>query len=369
MNVREELAVKQARVAEFLDRENLDGVLLSRRANFSWFSAGAYNHVNAATEVGAATLLVTRSGATVFTTNIEAERLIGEGLAGRQMDVVPYPWHSDASRASAILQAARGLSLAADEPITGVPANPLPGSFAPLRWTLLESEIERYRSMATDVARAVEAVAAAIEPGATEVEVAGRMQAEMFARNCLPWVTLVAGEDRVMRYRHPLPTAAPVNRYAMLVACGERAGLVASCTRFYHFGPVPADLRRKAEASATVDATMIDATRPGKTLGDVLAAGIAAYKAQGFAGEWELHHQGGSAGYLPREVIATPGCAVPVLADQAFAWNPSITGTKSEDTILCRAAGPEILAEPGDWPMIEVSVEGRTYRRPAILER
>jgi hypothetical protein len=44
-------------------------------------------------------------------------------------------------------------------------------------------------------------------------------------------------------------------------------------------------------------------------------------------------------------------------------WNPSITGTKSEDTILTRAAGraPEILTAMTDWPMLG--------QRPDILVR
>ena len=39
------------------------------------------------------------------------------------------------------------------------------------------------------------------------------------------------------------------------------------------------------------------------------------------------------AGYEAREITATPTTDQPILMGQAFAWNPSIKGAKSEDTI------------------------------------
>jgi len=58
---------------------------------------------------------------------------------------------------------------------------------------------------------------------------------------------------------------------------------------------------------------------------------------QGFADEWKLHHQGGPAGYEPREFVATPITDNVISAGQVFAWNPSITGgVKSEDTVFDR---------------------------------
>jgi antitoxin VapB len=50
------------------------------------------------------------------------------------------------------------------------------------------------------------------------------------------------------------------------------------------------------------------------------------------------------------------------------AWNPSITGAKSEDTILVGNDGNEnVTAIPG-WPAITVKVDGRVVERPDILE-
>ena len=58
-----------------------------------------------------------------------------------------------------------------------------------------------------------------------------------------------------------------------------------------------------------------------------------------------------------------------VLENQAFAWNPSISGTKSEDTIIAHAEGQEWLSTSSEWPMIEVEWQGRKLSRPDILVR
>jgi hypothetical protein len=57
-----------------------------------------------------------------------------------------------------------------------------------------------------------------------------------------------------------------------------------------------------------------------------------------------------------------------VAAGQAFAWNPSIQGTKSEDTILAGETQAEILTETAGWPLLPLAVDGQTIMRPAILE-
>jgi antitoxin VapB len=131
---------------------------------------------------------------------------------------------------------------------------------------------------------------------------------------------------------------------------------------------LPEKLRRKELACGRVDATMFSRTRPGATIGDIFQAAVDAYAAEGFPGEWQLHHQGGPAGYNPREFVATPGETEVVVEGQAYAWNPSITGVKSEDTILVGTGGNEILTTIAGWPTLTVEVDGQAWARPAVLE-
>ena len=70
----------------------------------------------------------------------------------------------------------------------------------------------------------------------------------------------------------------------------------------------------------------------------------------------------------PREYLAQPDGQEVVQVDQAFAWNPSLSGVKSEDTFLLTSAGREFLTVTGDWPYTRVSIENETIDRPSILQ-
>jgi antitoxin VapB len=308
--------------------------------------------------------LITPSGLHLVTNNIEAPRLEQEEQLGKQgWSFCVVPWHETED---AVARLSRGLRLGTDGPHPG--ATDLSGEIARLRAHLTPEEGERFRALGRLCAEGMAAAAGDVRPGQTEYQVAGLLAAQVESRGVQAVVNLVATDERISAFRHPLSTDKRLRRYAMLVLCGRRAGLVCSVTRFIHFGPLPDDLRRKAEAVARVDATYIAATRPGEKLSAILQRAIQAYKEAGFPEEWQLHHQGGAAGYEPREYIATPQAVDVVSAGQAYAWNPSITGTKSEDTILVGESSSEVLTAMPGWPEHLVTVGDQILRRPAILE-
>ena len=208
-----------------------------------------------------------------------------------------------------------------------------------------------------------------VEPGMTEFEVAAALASEHYARQITPIVALIAADERLRKYRHPLPTSNPVRQVVMLVVCGRRHGLIVSATRLVHFGPLQDDLRRRHQSVVAIDAAMIAASTVGARIGQVFKTGVEAYQAEGFAEEWKLHHQGGPTGYAARDYRATAEVDDVVAPMQAFAWNPSITGTKSEDTILATPAGPEIISLSPAFPTLEVEIAGRKLRRSEILVR
>jgi Xaa-Pro aminopeptidase len=359
-----ELNLKLERIHKLLAQSGLDALLLRQFSNFAWATCGAACYINTADSAGNASLLITSAGRFVLTDNIEAKRLMQEeGLADQGWEFEVSPWYERKDKVSKLT---RGMKLGTD---TAFPnAREMAAEIAGLRFVLTQEEGERFRTLGTLCAEGMRMAVKAVQPGMTEYEIAAVLSQAVESRGVQAIVNLIATDERIFSYRHPLPTSKKLQRYAMLILCGRKWGLICSLTRFIHFGALPDEVRRKAEAVAKIDATMITATRPGHTMGEVFQQAQSAYVSSGFPDEWKLHHQGGLAGYAPREITATPTSGQPILAGQAYAWNPSIAGTKSEDTILVGERTNEILTEMKDWPTAEIQIGGKTIKRPAILE-
>jgi antitoxin VapB len=359
-----EFKVKQEAIQNLLKSNGLDALLLRRVSSFAWATCGGKSYVNTAVTEGVATLLIAPSGLHLITDSIEAPRLEKEQKLKEQgWEFHVHLWHEQQEIVSRLTG---GLKLGSDVPFPG--AVDLSGDLARLRGRLTPEEGERFRELSGLCAQAMNAAIRTVKPGQSEFEIAAHLDFETERRGVQPIVNLVATDERIYAYRHPLPTGKTLERYAMLVLCGRRDGLICSLTRLVHFGRLPDELRRKSEATARVDAVFIANTRPGRSLGEIFQIAIETYAAQGFPGEWHLHHQGGLAAYEPREVVAVPGSRESVLAGQVYAWNPSITGTKSEDSILVGMQENEVLTRISGWPTLSVSVSGHELERPAILE-
>lgn len=356
----EEIGIKRERVRRFLKERELDGVLMTRQSAFSWYTGGGNGFVALASVEAAGSILAMRDRDVLITDNIEAPRLEAEEVDGFGFELASFPWHRPEERAK-VLE-----NLGAKNSATDVE---LGDAFRQLRYVLTEREIERYRLLGKDTGASLAEVCRNIRPGDSEFGIAGQLSESLFSREITPIVLLVAADDRVEKFRHPIPTSRKVGRYAMVVVCARRDGLIVSVTRLVHFGELAPDLRRRHDSVVRIDAACLAHTRPGVQVQTVFEKAVAAYRTEGFEDEWQHHHQGGGTGYEPRDFKATPDCPEIVRAHQAYAWNPSIAGTKSEDTILVGPEGFEVLSETPDWPMIAVEVEGQPIARPDILMR
>ncbi|HEX9952725.1 MAG TPA: M24 family metallopeptidase, partial [Rubricoccaceae bacterium] len=224
----------------------------------------------------------------------------------------------------------------------------------------------RYRDLGRDAAEAMTAVLTEAHPDLTEHDLAARGTSALWKRGIMPALILVGSESRVARYRHPVPTAARLGERAMLVFCARRHGLVASLTRWVYFRePMPDESLLDADVRA-VEAAALRHSRPGARLSDVYARLAEAYAAAGHAGEIDRHHQGGTAGYRAREVVASPATETAIEAQTAVAWNPSLPGAKVEDTVLVTETGHEVLTADPAWPTV-LNADG--LARPALLVR
>ncbi len=199
----------------------------------------------------------------------------------------------------------RGLKLAADGPYPG--AIDLSGEMARLRANLLPEEGERYRAVSQLCAEAMDAAIRAVRPGISEYEIAALLDRETFARGVQPIVNLIATDERIFNFRHPLPTRQEDWTSTRCWYCADaQHGLVTSITRLVHFGRLPDDLRRKMEAVARIDAAFIAATRPGRTLSEVFKRATDVYAQWASPTNGSCIIRAGRPAYEPREWVGTP---------------------------------------------------------------
>ncbi|MCY3022542.1 MAG: M24 family metallopeptidase [Planctomycetota bacterium] len=364
----EEFDAKLARIRAYLRDHALGGVALSSQALFAWATAGGDNHVVLASEYGVAHLLVTADKVAVLSSNIEAGRASAEEFDGLDTSKIEFwscPWHADGGVEAEIQRRMGGQRWASD---LGIGPARLAEDFRKLTYSLAETEIVRYRKLGRDCSLAMEEALGAVRPGYTEHRVAGLICQRLQDHGVRPHVVLVAADERARRFRHPIPTGKRLRQHLMAVLCGKRGGLIVALTRLLHFSrTLAAELRRKHDAVCAVDVALNAATRRGVPIGNVFAAGVAEYERQGFGEEWKLHHQGGPTGYQGRSFLGRPAEERLVMDNQAFAWNPSISGTKSEDTIVVRSGGIEFLSAPTRaWPAVSVKTGAGTFRRADI---
>lgn len=319
-----------------MDSHGFPRFFIFRPENFAWLTGGGDNTVMIGEGVG---WLEVGEKVRLHTPRIEAARLVEEEAG--ELGVVAYPWYTFPSPQS---------------------PSDLEHDLTPLRLVLSESEQERFRTLGKDASRALGEVLREAKPSWSELELAGAASEALYAKGIQPVVLLAAGEERASKYRHPLPKDRPLGRLCMAVICGRRDGLIANLTRMRSWRhPTVRELYRKV---LHVEAAALEASRPGAPLDELLETIRQAYVEIGHPEAFQQHHQGGIAGYRPREVLAVPGEKAHLEVGMSLAWNPSLPGAKVEDTFLLTPAGLENLTVDPEWPLVEI--KGR--KRPALWE-
>jgi Xaa-Pro aminopeptidase len=342
MTAGEGRALRLRRLRALLEARSLDAIVLRRAANFAWYTGGADSRVDRASPLGVADVVVTADREVVVTSSIEAPRFRAEQTP--ELEVVEYRWYDGPDET--LREIAGDGRVGADVDLPDAVA--IGEAIGALRRRLDQDAVERLRAVGRDAAEALDAVAKELQPGTTEIEAAALIAESCRGRDLWAPVLLAATDERIRRYRHPIPSDAALDRRAMLVVSAERGGLYANVTHFVAFDdPDPEIVRRQSACDFILAKLRDEVTRPGRTLAEVFADIRRLYAEAGFPGEERLHHQGGLTGYASREVIATPGTHHMIETGHAFAWNPSITGAKAEETFVLLESGPEIVTPVG----------------------
>jgi Xaa-Pro dipeptidase len=369
--VNEEINTKIEKLKNWMKEHNLGGMLFTQVRNVNWITAGRANtQIVLNKDIGAASLLIMEDGKRYLIANgSEAPRMLDESLKGLGYELKFYPWYEANPvkdvRGSLITEVAGNRRIGCDVPYPETIL--MDEEFQPLRYQLTPTEIMRYRWICEQTTDAVAEVCKRLMPGMNEFEIEAMTAAEIRSRGIMPTVLLIGVDQRIYKYRHAIPFGDTLKDYGMVNVVAEKWGMPVAVTRFVHFGPLPEDLQNKIEKTAMVNAHYEQATRPGVLCSAIWEEMKKWYADAGFEGEWMKHHQGGAIGYNDREYVIYPGINKVVQVNQAFAWNPTITGSKVEETILVHPDSIEVLTKSKNWPMINVELDGKIYPQPDIL--
>ncbi|RBW67370.1 M24 family metallopeptidase [Bacillus taeanensis] len=339
--------------------ENDKVLLIERQEDFSWLLKGR-GHIGLASGKSCGALLISNNDCILLSNNIELQRLVNEEIKGEVIEY-EFPWYDEAKRKEILDRLTAGRELIDD--------TMLAAEFKKLRTTLTNPEKEHYKKAARLTGEAVESVCYRLKVGMTEYEAAGEVAKELYARGLDPVVTLIGSDERLDGVRHFLPTLKPIKRKVIISVVSRSQGLMSSVTRTIYFEAPTEEEKRKMHAVQYVDAQLIAASKTGVSFSALFKNIQSWYEEAGFAGEWQNHHQGGLTGFLPREERVMLSSSFEIGQNQAYAWNPSVPGAKSEDTILLNENENEIITLTGNFPTTTFNVNGVSVVRPTYIQQ
>jgi Xaa-Pro dipeptidase len=361
-----DVKAKEERVHDFLEREGLDALVIGRQDNFAWITAGGDSHVITTGEMGFAYLVIARDHKWLVSHSMDGQRFIDEQVPDQGYDLVTLYWHRG-SPEDKVLELTQGMVVGADFALPG--ARRYGAEIVDLHYPLTDLDIERCRWTGQEANRILIRVAKDLRPGVTEQEIAARILYEYALAGMTIDVLIVGFDERVRRYRHPMPTDNILQRYALLHPAARRWGLHANVTRLVHFGEPPAEIRQAMEGVATVGARVATMLAPDVRFADILAEEKRVYEQLGYPDEWNYHFQGGITGYT----LADPArCLDPearVVERQAYDYFITITGAKFEELTLLTEEGVEFASLGPGWPTRTVQTSGGDVVVPNALVR
>lgn len=363
----EEFKLKKKRLTGYMSKKNIEAVLLTKKSNYYWLICGCRNQVVDYSEIGASSLLFCNDRLFLITTNIEINRMIEEETNKFDfIEPVSYNWFENDDFEKKIKEIAGSKKIYQDFPMLKSEGL-LDKDFEELKFCLTDSEKDRYGTLGKTAAECMTDTCKCVEQGMSEFEVQAILSEKLISNRIMPWIILIASDQRIYKFRHPVPTNKKIDKYVMVVVGALQGGLIACCTRILHFGEPGIEILKARDIINRIDAEMILGSRPGRRYSEIFKKEIDNFNLSGLKDEWHNHHQGGPLGYEGRYFLVNSKTEEAISESNAIAWNPSMSGYKSEDTIIVEKESNKIITLDEKWPMIKVDTEIGSIRRPDIL--
>jgi len=353
---------KTRRIRAFLVSEGYDAMLLARRDNFGWMTLGGDSTVVRYSPQGAGVLLITLQRIYLAAQYMDCARIMDDELAGLEVEPVSVFWHEDPPAVRAVkLTPGRVVS---DIPCPGCDARP--DEIRALHLPYTQWDIAEWEALGRMFDERFLMTANQVEPGMTEQQAAALLSRSFEEAGVTPAVLLVGSDERLLKYRHPLPSEKRIEKTVLLHLVGLR-GRCAAVTRMVSFGPAPERLLRDYELLNTLQADAFSCLIPGKRHGAVLERRRQLLERAGRSGEYDRHYPGADIDFF----LGSPAPFLrddPVRPTQCYDIYLTLTGCKVEELAMAGAAGARLLST-GFWPTKRYQAGAYSCRLPVILQR
>lgn len=203
---------KVEKLRKWMAANDYDGIILGRRDNYTWISGGAKNHVTSNTETGVAYYVIEPERIWLFADSSDLPRM-SEEQNSLEAEPILVPWYM--SMEEQFKEKIQGKKYVSDTGIAGT--ENVEEALVDLRMQLSEEEVERYREIGAVCAQIVEGICKEAKSGQTEVEIAERLKCRCIEQGISPDCVLVGADERILDYRHPMPTDKKIKKCAEII--------------------------------------------------------------------------------------------------------------------------------------------------------
>ncbi|QVL32931.1 M24 family metallopeptidase [Telmatocola sphagniphila] len=360
---RSDVDARQVELSKILVHAGCDWCLLFDPANISWITAGMQFY-EWYPESEKPVIFVNLMNRSVICSTMDTQPLFDNDLDGLGFGVKEYPWHLGRDRY--LEQLTMNRKVACDRPFKA--CIDISETLGQVRSTLSEFEQTRYRELGHILAHAVEATARNIQPGESEIEIAGQLGHRLVKRGLLPISLSVIADDRLKQHYRSLPTKATVNNRCLIHATASAHGLVATASRTVCFGKPDEELKVVYDQVCRLQSILRSRCKPGELVKTVLRVGQAFLLNTEYEHEWRKHSFGCRIGRSSMEGrLLHAGSDATFLEGQPIAWETTLGSYRIVETIIPQKTGEESITGPLEWPIRRVRLSDMTFSLPDYL--
>lgn len=330
-----------------------------------WYTCGGRNNIIKNDDISIANILITLDKNYLLATTSDADRIMVEELSGLNFELVLHNWYNE-NFFNSLKKIKEVKKIGGDFEHPNI-IN-LESELSDIRMSLTEFEIKRLKKNCLRYSKFLTDYCLGLKPGISEEKISNELNYICLNNNIYPITLMVGSDERIFRYRHPLPTKKIVEKYLLIATVAEMDGINISISRSIYFGHSPKELLEKQKVVNYIECFLYHYSIPGRKIKELFDLGKKAYYEAGYPDEWSIHPFGGIAGYKPRELLVNENQERKVRENDLFGWNPTIKGAKAEDFAIVKENSIEQLSIDKNWPYEEINIDSKKYLKPIILE-